>query len=163
MDPEAEATITPHLLVGERLLWCGRPRDTSALRGRTGVIVLVGIAALAMRWWPVDSSLAQRASANSFLLAIVVLILIGEAMVLRTYLSNTFYGVTNQRVIVISGLLEPSVRAAFLDQLNTRWLTLRRFGNTIELRQSDDVSYRLVGLENAGEVCRIILDAADKL
>jgi len=178
MDPEAEAIITPHLLAGERLLWCGRPRDTRALRGRAAAIVLVGIAALAMRWWPFESSLAQRAGANSFLLATVVLVLIAEAIVFHTYLSNTFYGVTNQRVVIVSGLGQLSVREAFLDKLNTPWLRLRRFGNTLELRQSDDVThrlfqnpsvlprgagYRLVGLETAGEVYRTILDATDKL
>ena len=49
MDPEAAAVITPHLLAREELLWCGRPHDTTALRWRAGVIILVGIAALVLR------------------------------------------------------------------------------------------------------------------
>src|SRR5258705_10743310 len=104
MDPEAAAVITPHLLAREELLWCGRPHDTSALRWRAGAIVLVAIAALVMRALPLDSSLAERADTNSILLAILVAALIAEAIVFHTYLSNTFYGVTNQRVIIVSGL-----------------------------------------------------------
>jgi len=81
LDPEAAAVIKPHLLAREELLWCGRPHDTAALRWRAGVIIAVGIAALAMRSLPLDSSLADRADANSILLAVIVGVLIAEAIV----------------------------------------------------------------------------------
>jgi len=182
MDPEAAAVITPHLLAREELLWCGRPHDTAALRWRGGVIVLVGIAALVLRSLPLDSSLAERADINSILLAGLVGVLIAEAIVFHRYLSNTFYGVTNQRVLIVSGLRELEVASAFLDKLNTPWLSLRSagrnlelsgvqhprprpFGNPSVLYRPDDPGeyYRLLGLENAGAVYRIILDAVDKL
>src|SRR5271168_4091159 len=99
MDPEAAAVVTPHLLAREELLWCGRPHDTTTLRWRAGAVILVAIAALALRSLPLDSSLSERADANSILLAVLVCVLIGEAIVFHTYLSNTFYGVTSQRVI----------------------------------------------------------------
>ena len=181
MDPEAAAVITPHLLVGERLLWCGRPHDTTALRSRAVVIILIGIAALVLHALPFDSGLIESADANSILLAMLVCVLIAEAIVFHTYLSNTFYGVTNQRVIIVSGLRELRVAAAFLAELNTPMLRLIRIGNVLDLHaahpeyrrsaphlpfQNPSVligSYRLLGLENAGEVYRIILDAVDKL
>ncbi|MGA8645116.1 hypothetical protein [Candidatus Binatus sp.] len=76
MDPEAAAVITPHLLAREKLLWCGRPHDTAALlRWRVVAIVLVGIAALALRALPLESSLAERADINSILLAVLVCVL----------------------------------------------------------------------------------------
>ena len=103
MDPEAAAIITPHLLAREEILWCGRPHDSTSLRWRAGAIILVGIAALALRALPLDSSLAERADLNSILLAVLVCVLIAEAIVFNSYLSNTFYGVTNQRVIIVSG------------------------------------------------------------
>src|SRR5271170_8414345 len=175
MDPEAAAVITPHLLVGENLLWCGRPHDISALlRWRAVMIVLVGSAALILRSLPLDSSLAQRADTNAIGLAVLVCVLIAEAIVFHTYLSNTFYGVTNQRVLIISGLRELAVTPVFLDQLNTPWLTLRRAGRNLELGGEERGrqglfgnpsvlagDYRLLGLENAGEVYHIILDAVD--
>src|SRR5271155_2916379 len=166
MDPEAAAVITPHLLVGENLLWCGRPRDIAALlRWRAVAIILVGSAALILRSLPLDSSLAQRAETNSIGLAVLVFVLIAEAIVFHTYLSNTFYGVTNQRVVIVSGLRELEVTPVFLDQLITPWLTLRREGRNLELGGEErgrqrlfsnpsvlPGDYRLLGLENAGEV-----------
>src|SRR5258708_18097075 len=133
MDPEAASVVTPHLLAREELLWCGRPHDTTALRWRAGVVVVVGIAALAMRALPFDSSLAERADANSILLAALVCVLIAEAIVFHSYLSNTFYGVTNQRVIIVSGLREPEMAGIPLDVLNTPRLRVRRLHRTVEL------------------------------
>src|SRR5260370_22151442 len=107
MDPDASAVIPPHLLARETLLWCGRPHHTTALlRWRAVVITLVEIAALLLRSLPLDSSLAERADLTSILLAVLVCVLITEAIVFHRYLSNTFYGVTNQRVIIMSGLRE---------------------------------------------------------
>ncbi len=186
MDPEAGAVITPHLLVREELLWCGRPHDTTALRLRAGVIVLVGIAALVMRSLPLDSSLAERADLNSILLAVLVCILIAEAIVFHTYLSNTFYGVTNQRVIIVSGLREPKVVGVLLDRLNTPQLRVKRVHRHIELRDRSEKMvqpsylpftnpsvppdwigwpecYRLLALEDARRVCDLIIESARKL
>jgi len=182
MDPEAADVVTPHLLAREELLWCGRPRDTTALRWRAGAIVLVGIAALAMRSLPLDSGLAERADTNSILLAVLVAALIAEAIVYHWYLSNTFYGVTNQRVIIVSGLREPEVVAVLLDRLNTPQLRLRRIHRHVQLSGSDDQAnflpftnpsvppewagsecYRLLALEDAARVCDLIAESAHKL
>jgi len=186
MDPEAAAVVKPHLLAGEELLWCGRPHDTSALRWRAGAIVLVGLAALAMRSLPLAPGLAERADTNSILLAIVAGVLIAEAIVLHTYLSNTFYGVTNQRVIIMSGLGEPEMAAVLLDRLNARQLRLRLIYRDIELRAPSDQihqlkylpftnpsvppdwigwpeCYRLIALEDAPRVCELITESARKL
>ena len=185
MDPEAAAVITPHLLAREALLWCGRPHDTTALRWRAGVIIAVGFAALAMRALPLDSSLAERADANSILLAVLVCVLLAEAIVFHTYLSNTFYGVTNQRVIIVSGLREAEMTGILLDRLNTPQLRLRRIHRLIELRAPSDhmyqpgyipftnpsvqpdwlgaESYCLLALEEPIRVRELIVEAAHKL
>ncbi len=186
MDPEAAAVVTPHLLAREELLWCGRPHDTGALRWRAGAIIVVAIAALVMRSIPLDSGLAERADANSILLAIVVGVLIAEAIVFHSYLSKTFYAVTNQRVIIASGLREPEIAAVLLDRLNTPQLRLRRIYRDIELRApSEDLlqlrylpftnpsvppdwigwpeCYRLIALEDAPRVCDLIVESAHKL
>jgi hypothetical protein len=181
-DAEAAAVITPHLLAREELLWSGRPHDTTALRWRAGAIVLVAIGALVMRALPLDSSLAERADINSILLAILVCVLIAEAIVFHTYLSNTFYGVTNQRVIIVSGLRESEMVAVLLDLLNTPQLRVRRVRRTVELSASTDQApflpftnpsvapewtgrecYRLLALEDARRVCDLIVESAHKL
>jgi hypothetical protein len=186
MDPEAAAAVNPHLLVREEILWCGRPHDTGALRWRAGAIIVVAIAALVMRSIPLDSGLAERADANSILLAIVVGVLIAEAIVFHTYLAKTFYGVTNQRVIIVSGLREPQMVAVLLDRLNTPQLRIRRVRHDIELRAPGDriyqftylpftnpsvppdwigwpEGYRLIALEDAPRVCDLITESAHKL
>ncbi len=177
MDPEASAIITPHLLARETLLWCGRPHDTTALRWRAGIVILVGIAALALRSLPLDSDLAERANINSILLAILVVVLIAEAMVFHRYLSNTFYGVTNQRVIIVSGLREPEMIAVFLDLLNTPQLRVRRIRGNLELSPMISQSpflpfanpsvghecYRLLALEDPRRVYDLIVESAHAL
>jgi hypothetical protein len=183
MDPEAAAVITPHLLAREQLLWSGRPHDTAALlRWRAVAIVLVGIAALVLRALPLDSSLAERADLNSILLAVLVCVLIAEAIVFHAYLSNTFYGVTNQRVIIVSRLREPEMAAIPLDVLNTPRLRVRRIHRTVELSPPDSRSgaipftnpsvppdwtgnewYRLLALEDPRRVHDLIVESAHKL
>jgi len=182
MDPEAAAVITPHLLAREELLWCGRPHDTTSLRWRAGIVVAVGIAALVLRSLPLDSSLAERADLNSILLAVLVCILIAEAIVFHRYLSNTFYGVTNQRVLIVSGLREPEMAAVPLDVLNTPRLRVRRIHRTVELSPPDSRSgaipftnpsvppdwtgnewYRLLALEDPQRVYELIVESAGSL
>src|ERR1700722_6163569 len=183
MDPEAAAIITQHLREREELLWRGSTHDTSALlRWRAVAIILVGIAALALRALPLESSLAERADLNSILLAVLVCVLIAEAIVFHTYLSNTFYGVTNQRVIIVSGLREPEMAAVPLDVLNTPRLRVRRIHRTVELSAPDSRSgaipftnpsvapdwagnewYRLLALEDPRRVYDLIVDSAHKL
>jgi hypothetical protein len=177
MDPEASAVITPHLLARETLLWCGRPHDTTTLRWRAVAIILVEIAALVLRSLPLDSSLAERANINSILLAVLVCVLIAEAIVFHRYLSNTFYGVTNQRVIIMSGLREPEMEAVFLDMLNTPRLLVRRIRRNVELSPTVNQPpflpftnpsvghecYRLLALEDPLRVYVLILESAHEL
>jgi hypothetical protein len=182
MDPEAAAVITPHLLAREQLLWCGRPHDTTALRWRAGAIVLVGIAALALRSLPLDSNLAERADTNSILLAVLVCVLVAEAIVFHAYLSNTFYGVTNQRVVIVSGLREPEMAAVLLDLLNTPHISVRRVHRTVELSSptsrfgaipftnpsvppdwAGNDWHRLLALEDPRRVYDLIVESAHKL
>jgi hypothetical protein len=182
MDPEAAAVITPNLLVGETILWCGRPHDPTALRWRAAAIVIVGAAAIVMRSIQVDPSLAARADTNSILLAVLVGVLIAEAIIFHTYLSNTFYGVTNQRVIIVSGFRELEMAAVMLDILNTPRLRVRRIHRTLELTPPVNRSgalpftnpsvppewtgndwYRLLALEDPSRVYDLIVESARKL
>jgi hypothetical protein len=183
MDPDAAAVVSPHLLVREELLWCGRPHDTTELlRWRAGAIILVAIAALVMRSIPLGPGLAERADTNSILLAVLVGVLIAEAIVFHSYLSNTFYGVTNQRVIIVSGFRKLEMAAVLLELLNTPRLCVRRIHRSVELIPPVHRSgalpftnpsvppdwtgnewYRLIALEDARRVCDLIVESSNKL
>ncbi len=186
MDPAAAEAVAPHLLAGETILWCGRPRDTAALRRRAIFIAIVGLGALALRAVAPDSTLAERAYANSIMLAVLVVVLIAEAMAFHAHLSATFYGVTNQRVIIVSGLRERHAVGVLLDRLNTPLMQVLRRGNSLEVRAIAPVpmldlylpftnpsipgqwgdrpeSYWLIGLEEPGRVYDLIVESARKL
>ena len=185
MISDADDRIKPHLLVGERLLWTGRPRDTRALLRRAPVIILVAIAALVFRAMPLDYSLAGQAQVNSILLAVIVFALIAEAVVFHSYLATTFYGVTNLRVIIVSGLRSPEATSVFLDRIKASQLRLTRHGRNLELRRHSPnlryspyypftnpslppamlgaEHYRLFGLIDAGHVYQLILDSCEHL
>jgi hypothetical protein len=185
VDHDAAEILSPHLLVGERLLWSGRPHETSALFRRAVVIVLVAAAALVFRAMPPDEGLATQAQANSIVLAVLVFVLIAEAVVFHSYLATTCYGVSNLRVMVASGLRNRDLSSVFLDRLNAAQIRLARHGGNLEMRPPADhlrrasycpftnpslppaflggEHYRLVGLSNSGQVYQLILDAAEKL
>jgi hypothetical protein len=185
VEHDAAEVLSPHLLVGERLLWSGRPQETAGLIRRAVVIVLVAAAALVFRAMPQDESLATQAQANSIVLAVIVFALIAEAVVFHSYLATTFYGVSNLRVMIVSGLRSRDLASVFLDRLNAAHLRLARHGSNLEMRPPADhvrrasycpftnpslppdflggEHYRLAGLTNAGQVYQLIVDAAEKL
>ena len=99
--------------------------------------------------------------------------------------SKTYYGVTSERVIIVSGLREPEMVAILLDRLNTPQLRVQKIHHHIELRAPSDQiyqpsylpftnpsvppdwigreCYRLFALEDARRVCDLILESARKL
>jgi hypothetical protein len=188
MDPEAAAEISPHLLAAEVLLWCGRPREMQPLYARIVIIVILAASAIAMRALSPDTRLGATAAETSIVIAVIVLALVVEGAVYHSFLTSTFYGVTNQRVIIVSGLRTREAEGFLLDRLNNPTLKIRRHLSMITIYAQDtekmlrfgylpfsnpsvpntsvsgrDECYRLVGIEDAGRVYALILDAAHKL
>jgi hypothetical protein len=188
MDPEAAAAISPHLLAAEVLLWCGRPRDTPSIYLRVVIIVVLAASAIAMRTLSPETHMGAAAAQTSVVIAIIVLALVVEGAIYHTFLTSTFYGVTNQRVIILSGLRTREAAGLLLDRLNSPMLKIRRHFSTITIYAQEtekllifgylpfsnpsvpntSVSgrsecYRLVGIEDAGRVYSLILDAAHQL
>src|SRR5215469_321019 len=133
MDPEAAAEISPHLLAAEILLWCGRPRDTQPLHARIVIIVILAVSAIAMRTLPPETHMGAMAAQTSVVIALIVLALVLEGAVYHSFLTSTFYGVTNQRVIIVSGLRTREAVGLLLDRLNTPMLKIRRHLSTITI------------------------------
>ncbi len=188
MDPEAAAQISPHLLAAEVLLWCGRPRDMQPLYARIVIIVILGASTIAMRTLSPETHMGETAARTSLVIAAIVLALVVEGAVYHSFLASTFYGATNQRLIIVSGLRAPEIAALLLDRLNSPALKIRRHLSTITI-YSESVGqldmaigyipftnpsiaftgggrgecYRLIGIDDPGRVYSLILDAARKL
>jgi len=186
LESEAESAIGPYLLAGEALLWCGRPRDTAAVRSRAVLILILAAIALFLRAIPGESSLAAAAQRNSVFFAALVVFLIAEAIVFHSYLAATFYGVTNQRAIIVWGVRERNAAGVPLGRISLGRMILRRRGANLELREAAPESlldaayvpftnpsiplrwggrpecYRLIGLQEAGRIYGLILDSSKK-
>jgi hypothetical protein len=188
MDPEAAAEISPHLLAAEVLLWCGRPRDTQPLFARVVIIVILAASAIAMRTLSPDTHMGATAAQTSVVIAVIVLALVLEGAVYHSFLTTTYYGVTNQRLIIVSGLRTREATGFLLDRLNSPMLKMRRHFSTITIYAHESEKqlifgylpfsnpsvpnisvsgrsecYRLIGIDDPGRVYSLILDAAHKL
>ncbi|HVN63619.1 MAG TPA: hypothetical protein VMT58_03195, partial [Candidatus Binataceae bacterium] len=96
------------------------------------------------------------------------------------------YGLTNRRLLILSGLREQKEDSIALERLRSPGVVLRRLGSNLEVREAGPTSmldtaylpftnpsvppqiggrarrYRLIGLEGAGRVYGLILDEAKK-
>ena len=133
MDPEAAAQIAPQLLAGESILWSGRPHESRSIAIRIIIIVVLGAAVLAMRLLAPESALGVAMMQKSLLLAAIVLAMVAEGAIYNAYVTSTFYAVTNQRVIILTGLVDRETMGVPLSRLSDRWLKVRRSGTTITI------------------------------
>ena len=115
--------IERELSSGERLLWSGQPRGGIRLRGSDVFVIPFSIlwCRFAIFW----ESMVVRQGAPAFMMFWgIPFILVGLYFVFGRFFvdalsrAKTFYGVTNERVIIITGLFSREVKS-----LNLRTLT----------------------------------------
>jgi len=181
----AEQAISPELSADEKILWCGQPCDGfqfSALNVMTLPfgIALSGVGAfLGLSAW---QTLITRPSVTypsfSGLLPVIVigigfitagLLLIGGMFYLdRYWRRNTYYAVTNQRIIVITKWLATNVLTLALQQIPLVTLTTRSngsgnivFGSTITgtIGSTNYTPPSFDKIDDARKVSNVILDA----
>jgi hypothetical protein len=144
-----------------------------------------------MRVFAPESNLGSTMMQSSVLLAGIVMLLVFEGALFHAYLASTFYAVTSQRLIILSGLREREAAGVLLDRLNGRMLKVRRHLGNIVIQGGEFETpgfldplrgyvpftnpslppslegrgecYRLIGVEDAGRVYTLILDTAHKL
>jgi Bacterial PH domain len=131
---ETERALRPELAHGERLLWSGRP--ARGVRFRAGDLFLVPFSLLwggfAIFW---ESTVLAKGAPLFFALWGVPFVLVGLYLIIGRFFvdayqrARTTYGVTDQRVIIISGLVSRAVQS----------LALRNLGD-ISLRERADRS-----------------------
>ena len=130
MDGATEQEISRELSPTERLLWAGRP--LSGLRFRPADVFFIPFSLLwggfAIFWeWSVFNSNAPFFFwlwGIPFVLAGVYLI-VGRFFVDAWQRDKTYYGVTNERIIIVSGLLNRKVKTLNLRTLSDLSLSER--------------------------------------
>jgi|CXWK01.1.fsa_nt_gi hypothetical protein len=130
LDPNAAAVMAAHLAPGEELLWAGRPKLGFALRGSDSFFILCLTLLVMGVIWGIIAIWRQVGVASVrfsllFLLAPVTLIVTRYWFDARLR-GRTFYGVTNQRAIIVTYWLQQEIQSvyykALLDLRSTqRW------------------------------------------
>jgi hypothetical protein len=188
MASQADAVIAAELQPGEEMLWCAQPDGTSRFFLRIGIVALCIVAAIGIHG--VTDTAAFRLAmpfglrpGSAVLWALAILIL-ADSVLFGAYLVNTYYGLTNKRVIIVSNLPRHSVCDFALDSFRDASLGFVRLGSTVELYRGSPGTffsnnlmlfanpsiqrnpaagiehYFLVGVPDAGIVEQALRDAA---
>jgi Bacterial PH domain len=121
MSFEAEQMLRAELGRGERLLWSGRPRQGVRLRPSDWFLVPFSLfwGGFAILW----EAMALRQGPSFFALFGVPFVLIGIYMIVGRFFvdsyqrARTYYGVTDQRVLMQSGLFTRRTTSIALQNL----------------------------------------------
>ena len=123
MDPNASFQISRLLGAGESLLWAGVPRQGLLLRPADAYMIPFSLlwGGFAFFW---EASVVRGGAPFFFALWGIPFVLVGIYLVVGRFFvdararADTFYGLTNQRAIIVSGIFTRSVTS-----LNLRTLT----------------------------------------
>ncbi len=133
MNHEASIEIQKHLEPRERVLWSGQPRQGIMLRGSDIFLIPFSLfwGGFAIFW---EYSVLTQGAPVFFVLFGIPFVIIGIYLIVgRFYVEakqreKTFYGVTSERVLIVSGLLQQRVKSLALRTLSDVSLTESRDG-----------------------------------
>ena len=162
------------LQAGERVLWEGRPQQGLMFRSRDAVMIPFGLV-----WTGIVASAAFHAlrlgSANFGALVLLAFLIFGLYMLVGRFLVDayirwgTYYGITDRRLLIASGLWRHETRSLFLDRLPEMRLSQNSNGRGTIKFGSDPPMNRMSwtgspvpafeGIEDVVTVYHLILDA----
>lgn len=130
---EAEQELTKQLGAGERLLWTGTPRHGMLFRGTDVFLVPMSLlwAGFVVFW---TLSVMRSGARMFFVLWGIPFVLMGVNLVFGRFIvdkalrERTAYGLTDRRVIILSGLFARSVKSLQLRTLSDVTLDERTDG-----------------------------------
>jgi len=128
MNPEQ--VISEQIEAGERLLWSGQPRRGIFLRAADAFLVPFSImwGGFAIFW---EVSVLRSDGSAFFALWGIPFVLLGIYLILGRFWvdaatrARTFYGLTDRRAIIVSGLLSRTVKSLSLQTMTDVTLTER--------------------------------------
>jgi Bacterial PH domain len=134
VDFESEVELQAQLSANERILWSGRPMQGFVLRPADAFLIPFSLlwGGFAFFW---EYSVLSTVRAPSFFalwgipfVLAGVYIIVGRFFVDNWQRKRTLYGVTNQGVIILSGLLSKNIKSLNLRGVSDLSLTERRNG-----------------------------------
>jgi hypothetical protein len=133
MWDDLENRIRPELATGERLLWAGRPRSGIIYRSFDALMIPFSVmwGGFAIFW---EITAIRGGAPLFFTLFGIPFVLIGLYIMFGRFWidswqrAKTVYGVTNERVVIISGLFNQSIKSINLDTLTDLSLTEKKNG-----------------------------------
>jgi hypothetical protein len=133
-DPEV--VFRGELGPGEQLLWAGRARPGVLLRAADGFLIPFALLWCVMLAWGLVATIAQGEPGAWFAVVLLTAFLVpglywlGGRFILDAWRrSRTVYGVTSERVVIVSETFRRAVRTLHLDTLTDIILTERRDGS----------------------------------
>src|SRR5262249_33566803 len=136
MNVPVEQVIAKELAGGERLLGCGQPGQGLRLQAADALLIPFSImwGGFAMFW---ESSVFRSCAPMFFRLWGVPFVLVGLYVMIGRFFvdarqrASTYYGLTDQRVIIISGLRSRQVKSLELRSLSDVSISERSTSGTI--------------------------------
>jgi hypothetical protein len=132
MNSETERNLRQELGSGERLIWSGQPRRGLRLRASDAFLIPFSLlwGGFALFW---EASVITTEAPFFFRLWGIPFVLVGLYLIFGRFLvdarqrARTYYGVTNERLLVVSGLFQRQVKSIPLRGLPE--LTLKERGD----------------------------------
>ncbi len=131
MWEEPESVVGRHLASGEKLLWSGKPRGGIRLRASDAMMIPFSLmwGGFAIFWesmvlWGPPGARHGGKPVPIFMalwgipfVLVGLYIMVGRFFVDAKLREKTFYGITNQRIVIVSGLFSSSVKSLNLPTL----------------------------------------------